>query len=74
MWASKCQSLVFDTVNLSVLLDELIMYGIHGPALDWLKTYLLQCSKFVSTKVTNPKPSPNPMVSPGLCPGAVVIP
>ena len=38
----------FDTVDHQILLAELNHYGIHGILNDWFKSYLSNCSQYVS--------------------------
>lgn len=43
----------FETVDHSLLIDKLQNYGIRGPALDWIRTYLLDRYQKVSLNVNN---------------------
>ena len=38
----------FDTVNIDILLEKLTNYGIRGPAVDWLRSYLKGRSQYVT--------------------------
>ena len=38
----------FDTVNINILLEKMINYGIRGPAINWFKSYLQGRSQFVT--------------------------
>jgi len=37
----------FDTIDHSILLEKLQMYGIRGKAIDWLRSYLTDRSQYV---------------------------
>ena len=46
-------SKAFDMVDHAVLLQKLHYYGIRGPALTWLKSYLSNRKKFVSVNISD---------------------
>ena len=39
---------VFDIVDHQILLAKLYHFGIHGVSNDWFKSYLSNCSQYVS--------------------------
>ena len=42
----------FDTVDHTILIDKLSMYGVRGLPLDWVKSYLMQRQQYVSFNST----------------------
>ena len=48
----------FDTVNINILLEKMNNYGIRGPAINWLKSYLSGRNQFVTvaTEMSNNLP------------------
>lgn len=41
-------SKAYDSLNIHILLEKLLKYGIRGPAYDWLKSYLERRRQFVA--------------------------
>ena len=48
MWSFCGLKKAFDTVDHQILLAKLNHYGIHGVPNDWFKSYLSNCSQYVS--------------------------
>ena len=38
----------FDTVNINILVDKMYNYGIRGPAIQWLTSYLIGRNQFAA--------------------------